>query len=322
MALSGLLVPAKEATVGFFSSFFTDITDDQSLEDSISTFSSHIKKINNIFQNADEKSLILIDELGSGTNPEEGAALAQAVVEKLINLKSKLIITTHLNKLKIFASQHPQCKNASMRFDEKNLKPTYILDVGFPGNSYALDIAKEYKISEDILFRAKEILDNKSLELGYILKTTEKQRNTLSRKIFEYELKNKLIQDKLKSISEKEKNWDKIEKKKKKAILEKEEEELANLYLQLEKELKNLKRKIKKTQKIDRVKIKQFKQKIHKRQAKIIKKKEDISDLKLIPMSNPKSGDFVYIKSLDIVGKIKKNFLKIQFCLHMDSNIP
>jgi len=164
MALSGLMIPVEESQIGMFTSFFTDINDEQSIEDSISTFSSHIKKLNIIFDNADASSLVLIDELGTGTDPEEGAAFAQAAMEALIAKKSKVIITTHLNKLKIFASEHPLCENASMRFDQEKLQPTYQLDLGFPGNSYALDIAKEYHSPENIVARARELIDQKSLQ--------------------------------------------------------------------------------------------------------------------------------------------------------------
>lgn len=305
MALCGLLVTAKKAKIGFFTSFFTDINDEQSLEDSISTFSSHIKKITNILSHADERSLILIDELGTGTNPEEGSAFAQAVIEELMNLKSKMIITTHLNKLKIFATEHAQCENASMRFDEKKMKPMYILDVGFPGNSYALDIAQKYNISPKILGRAREIIDDKSLQLGYLLKKTEKQRNLLEQKIFDYDQKNKILDQKMNSILQKEKDWDKIEKKRKKILLDQTEENLAHLYSELEDEFKKIKSRAKTLPKIEKDSLKNLRNVINKQQQKIGLEKDEISDLRLVPIKKHVVGKKVYHKHLDIVGKIQ-----------------
>jgi len=305
MALSGLLVTAKKAVIGSFHSFYTDINDEQSLEDAISTFSSHVKKINNILHKADERSLILVDELGTGTNPEEGSALAQAILENLISLKSKVIVTTHLNKLKVFASEHDQCENASMRFDEKEMKPTYKLDIGFPGNSFALDIAREYKIPDSVLERAHALLDTKTLKLSYLLKKTEQQRNRLAQKIYNYDLKQKLLEDKIKTIEKKEKDWDKVEKNRRKQMLEREQEDFAHLKLKLDKKLKKLKS-TQREKRIELDEIRELEEEIETQQKDISQSKEKILEEELESIDNPQKNDIIYIKSMDTIGKIDK----------------
>lgn len=306
MALSGLMVPAENAEIGIFQNFFTDINDEQSIEDSISTFSSHIEKIKIILNQADERSLVLIDELGSGTDPEEGSALAQAILEKLVEKKSRVVITTHLNKLKIFASEHPLCENASMRFDQENLSPTYQLDVGFPGSSYALDIAREYELTSEVVSRANELLDQKTQQLSYLLKRTEQQRLLLSQKINEYELKNVLAEQNLKSLQKKEENWGKIERQLKQKTVQKAEEYLATLQQNFEKELSKLKGLFKKENKIEPREVRKFVGKIEKEKTRIEQKKEELAEIKLIPLENPEIGELALIKPLNIIGKIVK----------------
>ena len=315
MALSGLMIPSEEAEIGIFENFLTDINDEQSIENSISTFSSHIAKIRIILKKANEKCLVLIDELGSGTDPEEGAALAQSVLEKLVSQKAKIVITTHLNKLKLFASEHPLCENACMRFDQKNLVPTYQLDVGFPGNSYALDIAREYKLDTEVVARARKLIDQKSQQLSHLLKKTEQQRTVLMQKINEYNLKNSIVELTLKSLQEKEKNWKNIEREKKLKTIQKGEEYLINLQQKFEQELSEFKTKFKKEKKIESKDVKKISTKIQKEKEKLGKQKEELSEIKLIPEKNPKINDIVLIKSLNLVGKIiriKKSSIKIK----------
>ena len=304
MALSGLMIPVEESQVGIFTSFFTDINDEQSIEDSISTFSSHIKKLNAIFDDADESSLILIDELGTGTDPEEGAVFAQSVMEAFIAKKSKVIITTHLNKLKVFASEHPLCENASMRFDQEKLQPTYLLDLGFPGNSYALDIAKEYHSPEHIVVRARELIDQKSLQLSELLKKTEQQRIHLSQKLYEFDLKNRLLEQQLESLNKKEQSWKEIEKERKQKALQESEEYLSQLQREFDQEIDELKKQFRAEKNIDHDKVHNVKRRISKERTAIEKKQDELSDVEFVPIDEIFVGKEVYIKPLKLVGKV------------------
>jgi DNA mismatch repair protein MutS2 len=158
MAQSGLFVAAKRATLAWPDRVYADIGDEQSLQESLSTFAGHLKRLKEMLEGATERSLVLIDELGSGTDPEEGAALSQAILEALLARGVKGMVTTHLSPLKAFAQGREGILNASMRFDLATLRPTYELVLGVPGRSYALAIARRLALPEEVLRRAEALL--------------------------------------------------------------------------------------------------------------------------------------------------------------------
>jgi DNA mismatch repair protein MutS2 len=158
MAQSGLFVAAKRATLAWPDRVYADIGDEQSLQESLSTFAGHLKRLKEMLEGATERSLVLIDELGSGTDPEEGAALSQAILEALLARGVKGMVTTHLSPLKAFAQGREGILNASMRFDLATLRPTYELVLGVPGRSYALAIARRLALPEAVLKRAEALL--------------------------------------------------------------------------------------------------------------------------------------------------------------------
>jgi DNA mismatch repair protein MutS2 len=158
MAQSGLFVAAKRATLAWPDRVYADIGDEQSLQESLSTFAGHLKRLKEMLEGATERSLVLIDELGSGTDPEEGAALSQAILEALLARGVKGMVTTHLSPLKAFAQGREGVMNASMRFDLATLRPTYELVLGVPGRSYALAIARRLALPEEVLRRAEALL--------------------------------------------------------------------------------------------------------------------------------------------------------------------
>lgn len=156
MAKSGLFLPTRrESEIGFCREIYVDIGDEQSIEQSLSTFSSHMRNIIDMLEHVDERSLVLLDELGAGTDPAEGSALAIAILNKLASIGARVMATTHYAELKGYAFENPAAMNASMEFDVESLRPTYRLLVGVPGRSNALAIAERLGLPRDILQEAR-----------------------------------------------------------------------------------------------------------------------------------------------------------------------
>lgn len=179
MAKSGLFVPCRdEAKIGFFDRVFADIGDEQSIEQSLSTFSAHMANISSILTQITPNSLVLMDELGSGTDPVEGAALAIAIIEQMQATGARIMCTTHYAELKLYALQTPDVENASCEFGVATLKPTYRLIIGIPGKSNAFAIASMLGISEDTINNAKFHLDNESVKVERVLADLEISKKT------------------------------------------------------------------------------------------------------------------------------------------------
>ncbi len=184
MAMSGLMIPAEcSSEVSVFDNILVDIGDEQSIEQSLSTFSSHIKNIIYILENTTNKSLVLLDEIGAGTDPIEGAALARSIIENIREIGSKSIVTTHYKELKEYAIAQNRVENACCEFDISSLRPTYKLIIGIPGNSYAFLIAEKLGMDINIISRAKELIDSEGINIEKITKKLEEARLTLEKKI-------------------------------------------------------------------------------------------------------------------------------------------
>lgn len=170
MAQSGLHIPARAGSrLPIFSGIYADIGDEQSIEQSLSTFSAHLKNIIEILHDADAHSLVLLDELGAGTDPVEGAALARAILMHLLKRNMHALVATHYAELKAFAQSTPGVQNASVEFDAETLAPTYRLTIGLPGQSNALAIAARLGLDQDILADARRALTRSDLELETML---------------------------------------------------------------------------------------------------------------------------------------------------------
>ena len=180
MALSGVPIPANEKTeIGYFHNVLADIGDEQSLEQNLSSFSGHVSKIKDIIENANSKSLVLMDELGSGTDPMEGAAFAMAIIDYLNKKHVTSIITTHYSEVKAYAFNTTGIKSASMEFNVETLSPTYRLLEGIPGESNALIIARKYGISEEVIENAKSYISEDNQRVEEMLKSIKEKNDEL-----------------------------------------------------------------------------------------------------------------------------------------------
>lgn len=176
MAQSGMFITADEGSqAGLYDEVFADIGDDQSIEQNLSTFSSHMDNIISILKQMTKRSLVLIDELGAGTDPREGAALAMSILDAISQSNAEVLSTTHYPELKVYGYNRPETINASMEFDEKTLSPTYRLMIGIPGQSNALSIASRLGLNDSIIMEAESLVDEDSQDINSMIKKLTQQ---------------------------------------------------------------------------------------------------------------------------------------------------
>ncbi len=177
MVQSGLLIPAEPTSkVGVFKQLFADIGDDQSIESDLSTYSAHLSKMKYFTEFANGRTLVLIDEFGTGTDPLFGGPIAEAVLESLNKKQIRGVVTTHYSNLKVFASNTTGLENASMLFDNREMKPMYILQIGKPGSSYAFEIAQKIGLGKDILESAKSKIGVQQKKVDTLLINLEREK--------------------------------------------------------------------------------------------------------------------------------------------------
>ncbi|MCF7890999.1 endonuclease MutS2 [Candidatus Bipolaricaulota bacterium] len=216
MVQSGIPIPAhQDSRVEIYHHVFSDIGDEQSIEQSLSTFSSHMGNIVGIFEDMDSESLVLLDELGAGTDPEEGAALGLSILETLLEAETRFAVTTHFTAIKNFSFNHPQLATFSVDFDPEELVPTYHILEGVPGKSNAFIIASRLGLGDEIISRAEEFLDEGKIQAENIIKDLVQEK----RKIRE---KGKEIDEKLTKAKEVKQKYDekldKLQSDQKKAL--------------------------------------------------------------------------------------------------------
>ncbi len=222
MTQCGFLPPLRfSSKIGIFDQIFVDIGDEQSIENDLSTYSSHLLNIKRIIDQATEHSLVLIDEFGAGTDPAFGGAIAEAVLETLLKKNVKAVITTHYSNLKHFASAHDGIVNAAMLFDSDNLRPLYILETGRPGSSFALEIARSIGLPQDVIDRAKEKIGSAQVDFDRILLEIEREKQKTSEQKKHYDRLLAELTDKVKAYR---REYEKILREKKRIIHEANEE--------------------------------------------------------------------------------------------------
>ena len=296
MAYVGMMVPASlDSSFGYFDNILADIGDEQSIEQSLSTFSSHMSKIINIINITTNNSLVLLDEVGSGTDPKEGSSLAISIIKYFKDNNSKVIATTHYSELKTYAYNDSDISNASVEFNNETLKPTYRLLIGIPGKSNAIMIAKRLGLNDKIIDDALLEMESKSNESSDVIKNLEdellsvkKKEKELDEKILEQNRINKeLINEKNNLI----KSTDKLineAKEKAKSIIEnskKESEKLLN-------EIKNLSSESYKEHEMINLKTKM--------------RNLDIQNEESVIKDTFNVGDFVLIKTYEKYGTVSK----------------
>lgn len=303
MAMSGLFVPAKSANLSVFDGVYSDIGDEQSIEQSLSTFSSHIKNTIGILSVVTDKSLVLFDELGAGTDPGEGAALAVSIAEYLLKVGAKAFITSHFNDLKEFSLVTKGVVAASMEFDSNTFCPTYKLVMGAIGSSNALAIAKKLGLSDEIIDNAKSKISVEKRQFDNVLTAAEKTRMKAAELVNEASIDRenaaKALKDaeiEKKRIEEKREKLDESIRKETKRLIENSVEE-ANDVLGKIKEILNKPQ----VEDKDLFEARKLKKQLENMSADYEKEAvvEDVRD-----DSPLKIGDNVYVKSLQKKGKL------------------
>ena len=304
MALSGIPIPANEKTeIGYFHNVLADIGDEQSLEQNLSSFSGHVSKIKDIIENANSKSLVLMDELGSGTDPMEGAAFAMAIIDYLNKKHVTSIITTHYSEVKAYAFNTTGIKSASMEFNVETLSPTYRLLEGIPGESNALIIARKYGISEEVIENAKSYISEDNQRVEEMLKSIKEKNDELETMQAQLEATRTEL-DKQKSIYEQ--NMIKLENEKNEII--------KHAYEEADNYLKNMQAKAKNL--IDKINSEESKKEDAKnaqrslnmlRESFITDKKKNVKEKKAVTQNVDFSvGEEVLVKTMNQNGKILK----------------
>ncbi|MBM4403777.1 MAG: endonuclease MutS2 [Candidatus Cloacimonetes bacterium] len=241
MAMTGIPVPVDAGSeIGIFSRVFADIGDDQSIENALSTFSSHLSKIHFMLRNCDAASLVLIDEIGAATDPQQGSALAQVFMERFVERGVKGIVTTHYTALKVFAENSPGCQNASMQFDRRSMLPTYTFVRGLPGDSYAIEVAASLGLDAVLIERAKTLCGSQNIEFTELVQKLQQGKKQLAQEIYRYQLQTRNLQARSQELEEKSERFDQELKQRKKTIYREMEQELTAYQKKLQQELNEI----------------------------------------------------------------------------------
>ena len=302
MAISGLPIPADpHSVIGSFDLILADIGDSQSLENSLSTFSSHIKNIREMTESYNSKILVLIDEIGAATDPEQGSALAQAILENLAENNAVGVISTHYTSLKVFAEKHEKCINAAMQFDPDKHKSTYQFKLGLPGNSFAIHVASRLGLQKDLIERARNLTGKQNVELTELIKKMSEEKKSLSRQLYQFELKTALLNQKINERQDQIETLEKDKKEIKKKSLRDAREFLTSMQKELNMEIKDIKKSNKKDKKD---KFEKSLKKVTQLNRELSNEEEKLSEISRESVNEAKIGMKVWLKEMEMEGEI------------------
>ncbi len=291
MMQSGMLVPMDEISeMGTFENIFADIGDSQSLEDDLSTYSSRLVYMHKFLEHANGKTLVLIDEFGSGTDPKMGGAIAEAILKELNERKVFGVITTHYSNLKMFAFKTPGIINGSMLFDQEHLAPTYMFKAGRPGSSYAFEIAQKSGLSKKVLTYARQRTGKNEVAVDDLLINLQREKKEAEDKLLEITLKERQLEKLIKSYDELHRD---LEYRRKKFQLEAKEKNL-QVVVKDNREMEKLVRDIREQQNLEMAKVLAEKARLEREEAEkaVIQLEEQIyNEAPLTQFKKAKAGD-------------------------------
>jgi len=302
MALAGMPVPASSSSVfPIVHRLLVDIGDEQSIESSLSTFAAHVSNISKILHAADQHSLVLIDELGTGTDPDEGGALACAVLKELRESRALMFATTHLSDIKGFVHRTEGMLNASMEFDQKSLSPLYRLRIGEPGQSHALDTARRYGLPEGIIDSAKALLGGVKVEFDILIADLNRKRSDYEKGLAELERQKAGLAEKTGLIEQRLSEAEALRKE----SLEKAYREAAEIVAGVKRQMHALMEEIKRE---DKAKRRDIIREVEENQRRIAGKlrEYDTADRGSPSADDIKEGDTVFVRSLGYDASVIK----------------
>ncbi|EDM34463.1 putative DNA mismatch repair MutS protein [Pedobacter sp. BAL39] len=300
MLQSGLLIPVHESSeVGIYENIFADIGDDQSIESDLSTYSAHLTKMRYFVAHASPKTLVLIDEFGTGTDPQFGGPMAEAVLEVLNNKKVRGVITTHYSNLKLFAGNTPGLENASMLFDNDRMKPLYVLEVGKPGSSYAFEIAQNIGLQKEVLELARAKTGTNQNRIDSLLVDLEREK----KQIYDTKLHLSTQQNKVKNLVAENEKLKLFLDENKKVLIKEAKLEAQAIIKNANKLVENTIAEIKEKQ-ADKTVTKQLRQNLQKVMVQNHVKEEPKPE-QSVPLNTPiEVGDWVQLRDSETTGQV------------------
>ncbi len=299
MVQCGVPVPMHEKSVtGIFSKIFIDIGDEQSLDNDLSTYSSHLKNMKHFINAADKKTLFLVDEMGTGTDPQFGGPMAEAVLEELNMQKAYGVITTHFSNLKLLANNTQGMVNASMAYDTENLKPLYRLEVGKPGSSFAFEVAQKIGLNKKVLQHARKKVGNKQKNVDELIVQLEREQNEVKESLTTLQQKQEHVDKLISNYEELKKSID----TKKKDIIRQAKEEALEIISQSNQVVENTIKTIKEG-KADKEKTEKARKTLNTKR-EILTKEVANEKVTILPQDGLEIGNKVRIKGQFVIGDL------------------